>query len=310
MRETPTPPDEFGEDRIPVPRWLSFFLPSSPAQFFRSLIRLVVFFLSTWAAWWFLAKLITPLVDMLVASAVSLALAVVATTTIMMRIYELRPFYMVGFFWNRAAGAHLGAGLALGAGSSLLVVAVQWAGGWARFERMAPIPDAGATFTFGFVILVVGAAGEELLFRGYGFQHLICAFGPWFSILFTSALFALAHTANPAFSRLSMMNTGLFGLVFGYAYWRTRDLWLPLGMHFAWNFSLATIGATVSGLKIKLTAVSVVSAGSRLWSGGDYGPEASLVTSITLLATLVFLWKRPPARQEQGILASQYGGRG
>ncbi|MBI3666311.1 MAG: CPBP family intramembrane metalloprotease [Acidobacteria bacterium] len=284
-------------------------MPASPARFFRSLIRLVVFFLFTWIAWWLVAKMITPLVDMLVASALSLAVAVVSITAVMMRIYELQPFYVVGFFWNRVALAHLKMGLALGAGSSLLIVLIQWAGGWVRLERIGPIPNAWATFLFGFFILAVGATGEELLFRGYGFQHLICAFGPWFSILFTSGLFALAHTANPSFSRLSLINTGLFGLVFGYAYWRTRDLWLPLGMHFAWNFSLTTIGATVSGLKIKLTAVSVVSAGSRLWSGGDYGPEASLVTSFVLLATMGLLWKRPPARQQQGIVAAQYGGR-
>ncbi|HYM10028.1 MAG TPA: CPBP family intramembrane glutamic endopeptidase, partial [Bryobacterales bacterium] len=135
--------------------------------------------------------------------------------------------------------------------------------------------------------------------------HLIRACGPWISIVSTSALFGWMHSANPAFSRISMLNTALFGAVFGYAYWQTLDLWLPLGMHFAWNFSLATIGANVSGLKIKLMGISVASAGSPLWSGGDYGPEGSLLTTLVLAAIGVLLWKAPLGRQRQGILSGR-----
>ena len=270
----------------------------------RSLLRLSVFITITVVLWWFLAGLITLLMpETVVASALSLGIAVIATTTAMMRIYEMQPFYAVGFFFNRAGAVHLGMGLALGAGSSLFVVAVQWACGWARFERVGFLPHEMLTLSFWFVILLIGAIGEELLFRGYGFQHLIVALGPWFPIASTSILFAWAHSANPAFSRISLLNTALFGIVFGYAYWRTRDLWLPLGMHFSWNFALATIGANVSGLKIKLMGISLLETGPTLWSGGDYGPEASAVTTVVLAGLAVSLWKMPLIRQERGILA-------
>jgi membrane protease YdiL (CAAX protease family) len=221
----------------------------------------------------------------------------------MMRIYEMQPLSAVGLFWNRLGGIHLALGLGLGSGMSLLITAIQWSCGWARFERGPLPPDAGLTIPFWIFVLAIGAAGEELLFRGYAFQNLIRAFGPWFSVISTSVLFGLGHSANPAFSRVSLLNTALFGLLFGYAYWRTRDLWLPLGMHFAWNFTLAAIGANISGLKIRLMGLSVRSAGSCLWSGGDYGPEASLITTLVLTAVVIFLWKAPTARQEDGILA-------
>ena len=275
------------------------------ARLLGSLIRLTVFVFVSMVLWWFLAGLITPLAETLVASALSLGLTMLITTAVMMRIYELRPFHDVGLFFNRAGATHLGVGVVLGVGSSLVVVAMEWAGGWARFERVAFVSHGALTLSFWFLILLIGSTAEELLFRGYGFQHLVRAFGPWFSILSTSALFAWGHSANPAFSRVGLINTALFGIVFGYAFWRTRDLWLPLGMHFAWNFSLATIGANVSGLKIKLMGISMVATGSPLWSGGDYGPEASLATTVVLAATGVFLWKAPLERQERGLLAHQ-----
>ena len=275
---------------------------------FRSLLRLVVFVVLTLVSWWLAAWAVVPFVDALVASALSLGLSVLVSTFLMMRLYEMRPFYHVGLFANHAGAVHLGVGIALGGGSSLLILAVQWAFGWVRLER-APNPDGWLpTLAFGVVVLAVGAVGEELLFRGYGFQHLIRAFGPWFSVLSTSLLFGWAHTANPSFSRVSMINTAMFGIVFGYAYWRTRDLWLPLGMHFAWNFSLAVVGANVSGLKIKLLGISVVSTGPALWSGGDYGPEASLLTTAVLVASTVFLWRVRLDRQLQGLGVVQQGG--
>ena len=275
------------------------------ARLLSSLIRFAVFVVVSIVLWWFLAGAITPFFDTLVASALSLGLAMLITTSVMMRIYEMRPFHDVGLFFNRTGARHFGVGLMLGAGSSLLVVALEWAGGWARFERVAFVSHGAFALSFWFLILLIGSTGEELLFRGYGFQHLLRVFGPWFSIPSTSVLFAWGHSANPAFSRVGLINTALFGVVFGYAFWRTRDLWLPLGMHFAWNFSLATIGANVSGLKIKLMGISMMATGSPLWSGGDYGPEASLVTTLVPAATGVFLWKAPLGRQERGLLARQ-----
>jgi len=281
--------------------WIWALRPASTEFFLRSLLRLVVFLLVTVPPWWLIAGLLAPFLDLLVTSAVSLGVVTLLSTAGMMRIYEMRPFYTVGFFANRAGGVHLAIGLALGAGCSLFIIGSQWAAGLVRMERAGDTPGWAGSLVLGFGVLLVGATGEELLFRGYAFQHLLCAFGPWLTITSTSVLFALAHNANPASSAVGAINTGLFGLVFGYAYWRTRDLWLPLGMHFAWNFSLGVVGANVSGLKIRLMGISFVSTGPGIWSGGDYGPEASLLTTLVLAGIGVFLYKTRLGRQEQGI---------
>src|ERR1019366_3325551 len=45
--------------------------------------------------------------------------------------------------------------------------------------------------------VAAGSVGEELLFRGYGFQELLAAVGPWATVVPVGILFALLHGANP-----------------------------------------------------------------------------------------------------------------
>ena len=79
-------------------------------------------------------------------------------------------------------------------------------------------------------------------------------------------------------------------------------------MHFSWNFSLACIGSNVSGLKIRLMGASAVVNGPVLWTGGDYGPEASVLTSSVLVTAILLVWKLPLGRQRQGLWESEGGG--
>ena len=111
------------------------------------------------------------------------------------------------------------------------------------------------------------------------------------------------HAANPDASPLGLVNTAAFGILFGYAYMRSRDLWLPIGLHFGWNFTLPLFGANLSGLKIfkEITGHEMAWRAGALWSGGEYGPEASLLTSLVFIPLLAFLWKAPVRRQRSPI---------
>jgi hypothetical protein len=44
----------------------------------------------------------------------------------------------------------------------------------------------------------------------------------------------------------------------------------------------------------------VWSAGN-LWSGGEYGPEASVLTSAMMIVLAVYLWKAPIRRQSSPL---------
>jgi len=99
-----------------------------------------------------------------------------------------------------------------------------------------------------------------------------------------------------------MINTAGFGVLFGVALLRSHDLWMPIGMHFAWNTILPFLGADLSGLTIRVTEYRLVWRGSDLWSGGKYGPEASLAASVVLLVLMGALWKIPVHRGKTWLL--------
>ena len=100
-----------------------------------------------------------------------------------------------------------------------------------------------------------------------------------------------------AASTAGLVNTGAFGLLFGYAYLRSHDLWLPVGLHMGWNFTLPLFGVNLSGLRMKVTGHELSWTAGELWSGGEYGPEASLLTSVVMIALFAYLWKIPVRRQ-------------
>ncbi len=76
------------------------------------------------------------------------------------------------------------------------------------------------------------------------------------------------------------------------AYAVTRSLWLPIGLHFGWNFAAAGIFSTeVSGNGENEGLLRGVTSGSKLVTGGEVGPEGGLYAVVFgLLMTVVLLW--------------------
>jgi len=149
------------------------------------------------------------------------------------------------------------------------------------------------------ILLSGGAFLEELSFRGYPFQRLVEAIRPIGAIIVLSILFGAVHLQNPNASgirSLGFFNTILVGVLFAYAYLRTRTLWLPIGMHFSWNFFLGVVyGLPVSGLRDFSIVVRSTAHGSHILTGGAYGLEASLPgTLVLLLGFLLVAWAPKP----------------
>ena len=214
-----------------------------------------------------------------------------------LRIFEGRHLVDAGLWWNRASSANLIVGLAGGAGAAAAVLLPSLL---FRAARMVPTPldePTAGSIIFVTVLLGCGVVGEELLFRGYAFQLLLGAAGPYATIVPMGVLFALLHSNNPNATWFGLANTGAFGILFGYAYLRSRDLWLPIGLHMGWNFTLPLFGVNLSGLRMKLTGYEMSWTAGALWSGGEYGPEASVMTSVVVLLLFAYLWKAPIRRQ-------------
>lgn len=247
-------------------------------------------------------RLILPEEGYLVMVVVTGLAASLTANWVAMRIYEQRPLLDIGLRWNSGTACNLACGLAGGIGSAALVLSIPLV---LRVAQIHTLPGAAVhprTLFFLGIMLLAGSAGEEILFRGFGFQVLLKVLGPAATILPVGVLFAALHANNPNASTLGLMNTAGFGVLFGYAFFRSRDIWLPIGLHFGWNLTLPLFGVNVSGLKIEMTGYVMEWSAGPLWSGGAYGPEASLLTSSVLLVLFVYLWKAPVRQQLSPLL--------
>jgi hypothetical protein len=155
-------------------------------------------------------------------------------------------------------------------------------------------------------VLVTGSLAEELMFRGYPFQRLVEAIGPAGAIVVFSALFGVVHLSNPGASVWGLTVTVAIGVVLSATYLRTRALWLPWGIHFAWNTVLGLLlGLPVSGLRLFNVVIHTSVTGPKWLTGGSYGIEASAPGAFAVVMGLVLVWKLPMIRLENPAVLSQ-----
>jgi hypothetical protein len=133
---------------------------------------------------------------------------------------------------------------------------------------------------------------EELLSRGYHLQTMASGTNLFWGVILSSAAFGIFHIQNPSANWVSTAGIFLAGVYLAYGYLRTRQLWLPIGLHIGWNFFEGVVfGFRVSGLNIyALTRITVH--GPELWTGGAFGPEAGFIVlpALILGAFLIYLY--------------------
>ena len=150
---------------------------------------------------------------------------------------------------------------------------------------------------------IVPAFMEELLFRGILFRWIEEFGGSWAALVITSALFGLAHIMNPNATWFSSFAIAMeAGVLLGGAYMLTRNLWMPMGLHAAWNFTQGEIfDVPVSGLE-QQGLVNAKLSGPELLSGGSFGLEASVIALV--IATAAGLWLVVLAVRRGELMAS------
>ncbi len=90
------------------------------------------------------------------------------------------------------------------------------------------------------VMAVLPAIGEELLFRGIIQREIeIKTRKPHLSIMVTSIVFSLFHMQV-----VSFMPKLIIGLILGYLFYWTRNLWIPVMVHFFNNALLVSLQMT------------------------------------------------------------------
>jgi uncharacterized protein len=212
------------------------------------------------------------------------------------------PLRALGWARHRGWLRDLALGSALGLLSLASAALVASAGGF-RFS-FAPAglgPAFLKTFFGALVVYVLLAAAEEVVFRGYPLQTLMRSHPVLVAALPGSVLFAAIHLTNPNVPRdyrLAFMfgNTVLAGLWLAVGYWRTRSLWLPLGLHWAWNWAMGSVlGLPVSGITAlnRAPLARAETFGPDWLTGGAYGIEGGAACTLALVASTLFVWKTP-----------------
>ncbi|MEV0621945.1 CPBP family intramembrane glutamic endopeptidase [Nonomuraea sp. NPDC050404] len=234
-------------------------------------------------------QLVAPVPILALPVGAGLAVAGVACYRRLCRAVELRTdipeLGRTGSWPLLRRGALLGFGLFAGLMSLIAVF-----GGW---QEVSWGSFGGFFGTAGMMAGV--AVAEELLFRGVVFRIMEERTGTVIALVVSTLLFGATHLVNAnatLWGALSIALTG--GAMTTAAYVATRTLWLPIGLHFAWNFTHAGIfGVMLSGSDTPPHGLlSVTLSGPSALTGGAFGPEASLLALPICLAPTILLLRR------------------
>ena len=171
-------------------------------------------------------------------------------------------------------------------------------GGAVKFCGVSASVPAG-----GMLLLILGwmiqGLSEEICFRGYLMMTLGTHAPPGAAILASALCFAAAHLGNDGISVPAFLNLMLYGVVCGLYFLRTDSIWGCAALHSAWNFAQGNFfGLPVSGIDSGISVLRCSLTGSRgMLSGGDFGLEGGLPTTLLLtavIAVLLILPQRKP----------------
>ena len=168
-----------------------------------------------------------------------------------------------------------------------LTILVMYLNGNYSVININPVSFILIPFALMFTIAII----EEILVRGIIFRIMEEKLGSYVSLTISSLLFGVLHLANPHSTLISSICITIAGFLMGAAFIYSRNLWMPIALHFAWNFTQSGIfGAITSGNEKTNSLLKAKIQGSEFITGGAFGPEGSIQAIIfCALGTIVVL---------------------
>lgn len=218
-------------------------------------------------------------------------IAGIAASAMAILVYILLYKYYENRKINEFSSSNIGRDLSLGillgfVLQSLTILVIFLFGGYSvvsvnKFLYLIP------ALTMGFT----SAIFEEILLRGIMFRIAEEKLGSYIALLISAIFFGALHIGNP--NATFMTSAGIAiqaGLLLGVAYMYTRNLWFPIAIHFAWNFTQSGIyGASVSGHTIGKSLITSKIEGAHWFTGGSFGPEGSIQATIFCVIAMLIL---------------------
>ncbi len=202
-------------------------------------------------------------------------------------------------------GRQLGLGLLIGASLYAACELILMALGIYRIVGLNPL----SYMVPAIAMALSSSVYEELLFRGVLFGAVEQWFGSWAALVVSSLVFGLTHLINPE----GTIEGALFiaveaGILLAAAYMLTRQLWLSIGFHMAWNYTQSAIfSGIVSGNDAQQGLIRSTVNGPDWLTGGAFGVESSVLALLLCTSTGIVMlvmatrrgrivppvWKRP-----------------
>ena len=169
--------------------------------------------------------------------------------------------------------------------------------------------DVASQLSWLSLCLLVGVV-EEVIFRGILFRLIADKWNIAVGLTTSSLLFGLAHLGNPGATLWAALAIALAsGWLFGMAYAYHQTIWVPVGMHWAWNYLEGGVfGCAVSGTPLNyLPLITPRISGADILSGGSFGPEASIICvalgiAISIVYTVLYIKKKKKLGAEPEML--------
>ncbi|MFI8308046.1 lysostaphin resistance A-like protein [Streptomyces sp. NPDC085927] len=190
---------------------------------------------------------------------------------------------------RKGAGAAIGRGMLIGVAMFGAVITNIYVNAHYEINGLGSV--SGAVGLVGF--MAAASVTEELIFRGVLFRIIEERTGTWIALTLTGLLFGLSHLLNPDADLWGALAIAIeAGGMLAAAYAATRTLWVPIGLHFGWNFAAAGIFSTeVSGNDTPQGLLDTMTSGPTWVTGGDFGPEGSVYAVLFgVLVTIGFMW--------------------
>lgn len=141
---------------------------------------------------------------------------------------------------------------------------------------------------------MIQGATEEFLCRGLILHTLKEKTSLGIAIAVSTIMFIIPHWSSlfageTIYGAIGIANLVLISIILSMLTIHFKSIWVACGLHSFWNAVLySVLGLNLSGNTKTVTAIfNMQSTGNNIWNGGEYGIEASMITTGVLAITAI-----------------------
>lgn len=226
-----------------------------------------------------------------------LELIILLIAVTLVSLVERRTFRDYGLSRTKTAARRFALGLTFGFGiASTLIGLIALGGGYSIHGlALSGSEPASNAVLYGCGFLIV-AFFEEFAFRGYMQATLQRGIGFWPAAIILSLAFGAVHLPNLKGAWFGAVVAAAFGLVAAFSLKRTGSLWLIIGLHTAFDWSITFFySSPIAGLTARGHLFNATLHGPNWLTGGTAGPIGSIMALIIMILASALIHLTFPA---------------